>query len=91
MTINNLRLKILDKGTCAFSDEELQAFLDNSKGNMMLAAAAALDALAVDEVKLDRWIGLTAHDANRLQAKEDILSVAKNYRRDAEADLDAQR
>jgi hypothetical protein len=62
----------------AFSDSELQAFLDGAGGNLALAAGEALTSLISDRARLVTWSrGDTRIDYDRL--RRDITNVAERY------------
>ncbi len=46
---------MIDYQFAAFTDKELQKFLDNSNGNLALASAATLEALIADRARLITW------------------------------------
>ncbi|HDS30321.1 MAG TPA: hypothetical protein ENN67_04670 [Firmicutes bacterium] len=62
----------------AFTDSELQHFLDSSGGNLSLAAGEAIHALVADRTKLVTWSrGSTKIDYNQLRA--DLIEMAKRF------------
>jgi len=62
----------------AFSDSELQAFLDSSGGNLALAAGEALTSLISDRSRLVTWSRSDVRiDYDKL--REDLAIVARRY------------
>ena len=62
----------------AFSDAELQIYMDSAGGNLTLAAGEALTALVSDRARLVTWSrGDTRIDYDRL--RRDIADVAARY------------
>lgn len=85
-----LRLKILDKSypiinddgstteSSAFTDTELQAFLDDAGGNLTGAAGRALKALCEDRERLITWSRVDMEvDYDRLQ--RDLMEISHRY------------
>lgn len=69
----------------AFSDAELQQFLDSANGNMALAAGEALRTLVSDRARLVSWSrGDMKVDYDRL--RKDLTDIAERYIREGRSE-----
>jgi hypothetical protein len=74
----------------AFSDNELQAFINNAGGNLALAAGDALTSLVTDRSRLVTWSrGDMRIDFDRL--RQDIAEVARRYTNQGRSESGARR
>ncbi len=63
--------------SCIFTDEELQIFLDRQDGDIILAAAEVLIAIAGDRSKLARKITISDYSEDMSQVAKDLRAQAK--------------
>ena len=83
ITVDDLRLKVLDRadeaGVTAFTDDELQAFLDDSNNNIALAAGKALTALVADRALLKVWSRDDTKNVDQDRLRRDVAEVARRF------------
>lgn len=83
--IGKVRLHVGDTDKSAawtFEDEELQVFLDET-GEVLLAAAAALDALAADQARLAMRVSIGDYSEDRGAAVKALHAQAEALRQQA--------
>ena len=83
--IGLIRMKITDRSEvdAIFQDEELQALLNN-EGNVLRASAAALEAIAIDQVLVLKVIKLLQLSTDGAKMADSLLKLAARYRDQAE-------
>jgi len=90
-TLALLRMLIADTSTSPdqlFNDSQLRAFLTLGAGNVRLAAADALDAIATSEVLISKKIRTQDLQTDGPAVAAELRAQAKNHRALAQKDLD---
>lgn len=86
--INQVRALIpdLDSSNRLFTDAEIQTFLDIYNGNVRRAAAAAIDAVAVNEALLYKIVRTDDLQVNGVSGAEVLRKRAQGLRQEADSD-----
>lgn len=89
--IDPVRLLIADVGPdCLLGSDQVLAFLDLNDGNVRLAAADCLDAIAVSEVLVSKKIRTQDLQTDGPAVAAELRAQAKNQRALAQAEQDAE-
>lgn len=84
--IGLIRLKITDRdqANAIFQDEELQAFFNSENSSVFRASAAALEAIAIDQVLVLKVIKLLQLSTDGAKMADSLLKLATRYREQAD-------